>query len=44
VNLSAWQLAAIRQPALLAEECALPGYAHRVLTGSLVLTVNSGYE
>jgi hypothetical protein len=44
VNLSVWQETAIRQPALLAEECVLPEFAHRTLTGSLVLTVNTGYE
>lgn len=44
MKLSAWQLTAIRQPALIAEECALPEFAHYTMTGSLVLTVNSGYE
>lgn len=44
MTFSAWQLTAIRQPALLAEECALPEFAHHAISGSVVLTVNAGYE
>lgn len=39
-----WQLIAITHPALLAEETAHPRFAHMLASGSLVLTVNAGYE
>lgn len=40
-----WQRIAIEHPALIAEECAHPRYAHRLAKRtSLVLTVNAGYE
>ncbi len=38
------QTIAIRHPALLAEECAHPRFAHWTSLGSLVLSVNAGYE
>ena len=38
------QRRAIESPCYLAIETALPRYAHRMDLGSLVLTVNSGYE
>ena len=43
-ELSDWQLAAISEPALIAEECMRPVFARRVARGTLVLTVNIGYE
>jgi hypothetical protein len=39
-----WQQAAIRYPALLAEETMYPYLRHVVKTGTLVLSVNAGYE
>jgi hypothetical protein len=39
-----WQRTAIEAPALLAEEVMRPRFAHRTLDGTLVLTVNTGYE
>lgn len=39
-----WQRTAIEAPAYLAEETMRPRFAHRTLDGSLVLSVNSGYE
>jgi hypothetical protein len=38
------QRIAIEHPCLLAEETAHPRFAHRVPFGSVVLTVNSGFE
>lgn len=38
------QRAALRHPCLLAEETAHPRYGHAGPLGSLVLTVNTGYE
>lgn len=43
--MTGWQRIAIENPALIAEECAHPRYAHALGGGaSLVLTVNAGYE
>ena len=42
--LSAWQLEALRHPCLLAEETAHPRFGRLVAGGSLVLTINAGYE
>jgi len=39
-----WQRIAIESPALLAEETTRPRFGHVVNGGTLVLTVNSGYE
>jgi hypothetical protein len=39
-----WQRAAIESPALLAEETMRPRFGHRTIDGTLVLSVNSGYE
>lgn len=39
-----WQEIAIGFPCLLAEETAHPRFGHVVPGGSLVLTVNAGYE
>jgi len=44
MKLSAWQEVALAHPALLAEECAHPRYGHRTPMGTVVLTVNTGYE
>lgn len=44
MTLSAWQRAAIENPALLAEETAYPRLGHLVAAGTLVLSVNAGYE
>jgi hypothetical protein len=38
------QRIALYRPALLAEECAHPRYGTRGPAGTVVLTVNSGYE
>ena len=38
------QEVALRHPCLLAEETAHPRFAHRHRKGTVVLTVNSGYE
>ncbi len=38
------QRIALRYPALLAEECAHPRFARLLPLGSLVLTINAGYE
>lgn len=39
-----WQRTAIESPALLAEETMRPRFAHAAGAGTLVLSVNSGYE
>jgi len=39
-----WQRLAYDAPALLAEETMRPRFAHRTLDGTLVLSLNSGYE
>lgn len=39
-----WQRLAIEAPALLAEETTRPRFGHTTYDGTLVLTVNSGYE
>lgn len=44
MNLTAWQLEAISHPCLLAEETAHPRYGHQTVAGSVVLSVNAGYE
>jgi hypothetical protein len=38
------QLTAIRNVALLAEECAHPRFGRRTPLGTIVLTINAGYE
>lgn len=38
------QKVALNNVALLAEECAHPRFAQRQALGSVVLTVNAGYE
>ena len=35
---------ALRHPALIAEECAHPRFATQTALGSVVLTINTGYE
>lgn len=42
--MNAWQRTAIEHPALLAEETAHPRFGHLLKYGSLVLSVNAGYE
>lgn len=42
--MTAWQVEAITHPALLAEETAHPRFGHVLVNGTLVLTVNTGYE
>ena len=39
-----YQETALRFPAYFAIECSHPRYAHSVRLGTLVLSVNSGYE
>jgi hypothetical protein len=39
-----YQATALRFPCYLAEETARPRFGHAELYGSLVLSVNSGYE
>ena len=39
-----WQLIALEFPCLLAEETAHPRFGHVIRTGSVVLTINTGYE
>lgn len=39
-----WQRIAIENPALLAEETMRPRFGHWTIDGTLVLSVNSGYE
>lgn len=38
------QRIALRHPALIAEECAHPRYGSRTALGTVVLTINTGYE
>ena len=38
------QRTALEQPALIAEECMMPRYGRQGPLGSVVLTVNSGYQ
>lgn len=42
--MTSWQDLAIESPAYLAEETMRPRFAHATTRGTLVLTVNSGYE
>lgn len=42
--MNAQQKMALRHVALIAEECAHPRFGHRTPLGSIVLTVNAGYE
>jgi len=42
--MTGWQSIAITHPALLAEECVHPRFAHALVNGTLVLSVNAGYE
>lgn len=44
MKLTAWQRTAIEHYALIAEETAHPRFGHLVTGGSVVLTVNAGYE
>jgi hypothetical protein len=39
-----WQLIALEHPCLLAEETAHPRFGHATRSGSVVLTINTGYE
>jgi hypothetical protein len=39
-----WQQIALDHPCLLAEETAHPRFGHVTRTGSVVLTINTGYE
>lgn len=41
---SDWRRLALTNPCLLAEETAHPQFGHLVAGGSLVLSVNAGYE
>jgi hypothetical protein len=43
-DLTGSQRMALQHPALIAEECAHPRYARRTGLGTVVLTVNAGYE
>lgn len=38
------QLIALKAPALIAEDCTLPRYGKTTALGTLVLTVNTGFE
>ncbi len=42
--MTGWQQVAFEHPALLAEECAHPQFGHRTPRGTVVLTINAGYE
>lgn len=42
--MTVWQEQALGEPCLIAEECARPRYGHLTRRGSVVLTVNTGYE
>jgi hypothetical protein len=44
VRLSAWQRTALEHVCLVAEETAHPRFGRFVAGGSLVLSVNAGYE
>jgi hypothetical protein len=44
VSLTAWQLEAITHPCLIAEETAHPRFGHITVNGTVVLSVNAGYE
>jgi len=39
-----YQMTALRFPCYFATETAHPRFAHRITGGSLVMTINSGYE
>lgn len=39
-----WQKIALEHPCLLAEEVMHPRFGHHIPSGSVVLTINSGYE
>jgi hypothetical protein len=39
-----WQRTAYESPALLGQETMRPRFRHATFDGTLVLTVNSGYE
>lgn len=43
-DLTRQQKIALRNPTLLAEECAHPRFATETALGSIVLTINTGYE
>ncbi len=43
MKLSTWQLTAIENWTLIPEEQARPIFAHRVASGSLVLTARAGW-
>lgn len=42
--MTAQQRTALRRPALIAEECAHPRYRNRTRSGTVIITVDSGYE
>ncbi len=44
VSAKAWQEAARDYVCLLAEECAHPRFGHVTPLGTVVLTINAGYE
>jgi hypothetical protein len=44
LHLSASQRVAVEHIALIAEECAHPRFGKRTPLGTVVLTVNAGYE
>lgn len=43
-NLTSHQKVALRNPCYLANETTHPRFGRRLLLGSIVLTVNAGYE
>lgn len=43
MNLTMWQRVAIENWTLIPEEQARPRFAHRIATGSVVLTVRAGW-
>lgn len=44
LTLTPAQRTALENVALVAEECAHPRYAQRARIGTVILTVNAGYE
>jgi hypothetical protein len=43
-TMTEWQQTAFAHPCRLAEETAHPRFQHRTALGSVVLTINYGYE
>lgn len=43
-SMTDWQAVALKHPCYLGEETARPRFAHADVLGSIVLSVNSGYE